>query len=175
MGFKSSSTFIKVSLFLCISAFVFTCIGIFSPSWLMNEALKIQVGVFYKCVDGDCSGGDSSESQTWQKAVAAMEILGILLAVPCLIFVVLFIFVPVTSGKTWVKVTTLSLAYGAGVLILIGVIVCVAKKDDFPELAPGYRLSFDVSWSFAMTIIAGMLYLSTGVFFTLDMIFNASW
>ena len=63
MGLQSCSTFVKVGLLLCILALLFTCSAVFSPNWLINDQLKTSLGVFYKCTDGDCRGGGSTERE----------------------------------------------------------------------------------------------------------------
>lgn len=65
MGFQTSSTFVKVGLSLCVFAFLFSAVSFFSPYWLVSKQLKTDLGVFFKCINGDCSDGSSSDCEYW--------------------------------------------------------------------------------------------------------------
>nr|KAG5712831.1 hypothetical protein BaRGS_007428 [Batillaria attramentaria] len=97
-------------------------------------------------------GAGWPNAKDWQQAMFALEILGILCSVPSLVFAVLYVFLPATSGKKWVKFVTLTLALVA--------VTSIKSPKMLPE--------FELGWSFAMAIIGGLLHLAASIFFTLD-------
>ncbi|PVD26251.1 hypothetical protein C0Q70_13921 [Pomacea canaliculata] len=168
MTFRSSTSLVKIAFFISVFAFVITAVGVFTPNWMVISKIDYRMGLVYVCTSTGCSSGGSGSTSAipdWYMAMLVMELFGILFAAASLIFITLYIFCAATSGKKWTRMVTLCLTYGAAFLLLIGVIICAAKKN---EVAIPLFPHPDLGWSFALTVVAGLLYLGIGVMLLMD-------
>ncbi|XP_067681081.1 uncharacterized protein [Haliotis asinina] len=162
MGLSEASVLCKVSLGLVIASFLFHTVGFSSNNWLTQHtsAGTYSVGLFKACGLGICVDLDSSQPDWWT-ATKAMEILGFLLGLACLVLLLVFIFVK--TDLSVLHIGTLVAAFVSGVFILLGCIVFGAKRED-TDLFPTYS----IGWSYALTIIGSLLYLATGIVLLVD-------
>ncbi|XP_052761369.1 uncharacterized protein LOC128204072 isoform X2 [Mya arenaria] len=92
----------------------------------------------------------------WLKATQAFETLGFIAAVAALILIVLYVFVPATSGKRIVFILSMVACFIAAGCILLGIIIYGTKMD------------YNLSWSFALCCIAGIIFAVAGLLLAID-------
>ncbi|XP_071081011.1 uncharacterized protein [Haliotis cracherodii] len=162
MGFSDASLLTKVALGLAIASFLFHIIGFPTNSWLTfsTSVGTRHVGLFKVCVVDVCVDIDSSDSDWWT-ATKALEVLGFLVGLACLVLLVVFIFLK--TDLSILHIVALVAAFVAGGFVLLGCIVFGAKRDD-TDAFPAYSMG----WSFVLTLIGSLLYLATGVILLVD-------
>ncbi|XP_052236343.1 uncharacterized protein LOC127848086 isoform X4 [Dreissena polymorpha] len=97
------------------------------------------------------------EGGSWLKATQAFEVLGFIAAVVALILIILYIFVPATSGKRIVFILSILACFAAAGCILLGIIIY------------GSEVKHNLSWSFALCCIAGIIFAISGLLLVVDM------
>ncbi|XP_052212219.1 uncharacterized protein LOC127831284 [Dreissena polymorpha] len=94
---------------------------------------------------------------SWLKATQAFEVLGFIAAVVALILIILYIFVPATIGKRIVFILSILACFAAAGCILLGIIIF------------GSVIQYNLSWSFALCCIAGIIFAISGLLLVVDM------
>ncbi|XP_046577338.1 uncharacterized protein LOC124285195 [Haliotis rubra] len=150
MGFSEASMLSKVGLGLAGAALLFDVIGFATDNWMQADLLNF--GLFKVCTIGRCVSFGSLEAD-WQTATKALVILGFLLGLGSLALIIIYLFFK--TDQMLFKTISFVLAFAAAGFTIVGIIVFAAKAT---EVSTGY----DLSWSFALTIIGGLLYGATG-------------
>ncbi|VDI71567.1 voltage-dependent calcium channel gamma-1 subunit-like [Mytilus edulis] len=114
------------------------------------------IGLFVRC----------EHSPGWLVAVRALNVIGMMFGSGALVFMGLFTFLHSEKWNKIFKSSALSSAIFSGVLILIGAIVYGASvsqgKAPLPHKPVG-DVQYVLSWSFALSIIAAILFVISGV------------
>jgi len=146
MGFNEATLFVKVSVILLPIAFLLDLIGIATSYWVSWPAY----GYNYH------SGlWDFYNEPSWLEATQAFEVLGFIAGLAALVLIILYIFVPATSGKRIVFILTLVMCFAAAGCIILGIVIYGSKSSH-------------LSWSFALCTIAGIIFGVAGVLLLLD-------
>ncbi|XP_052236344.1 uncharacterized protein LOC127848086 isoform X5 [Dreissena polymorpha] len=143
-GFQAASTALKATLILVIVGVVLQLIGFATSSWI----------AWYNWSAGLWS---YANEPGWLKATQAFEVLGFIAAVVALILIILYIFVPATSGKRIVFILSILACFAAAGCILLGIIIY------------GSEVKHNLSWSFALCCIAGIIFAISGLLLVVDM------
>ncbi|XP_071080261.1 uncharacterized protein [Haliotis cracherodii] len=155
MGFSEASVLSKVGLGLAGAALLFDVIGFATDYWMSLSAgsLVANFGLFKTCNGASCSSLDSSGVE-WLTGTKALVILQFLLGLGSLAVIIVYLFFK--TDQQLFKMVAFILAFAAAGFTIIGIIVFAAKATEM------YKI-FDLSWSFALTIIGGLLYGGTGI------------
>ncbi|XP_052761373.1 uncharacterized protein LOC128204072 isoform X5 [Mya arenaria] len=155
-GFNTASTMIKVVFILSILGVILQLVGFATPYW--NNYPSSHRGLWKACHEtfhGSQCGSYYGEPG-WLKATQAFETLGFIAAVAALILIVLYVFVPATSGKRIVFILSMVACFIAAGCILLGIIIYGTKMD------------YNLSWSFALCCIAGIIFAVAGLLLAID-------
>ncbi|XP_060555717.1 uncharacterized protein LOC132716451 isoform X6 [Ruditapes philippinarum] len=161
MGLNETSVFIKVSFCLAAAGFLLHIIGFATAYWISSSVggVKSHQGLWRGCVSGNgysiCSSGGDQPS--WFEATQAFETLGFIAAIVALVLIVLYVFVPQTSGKKIVFILAMLACFAAAGCIILGIIIYGSKMDN-------------LSWSFALCCIAGIIFGISGILLVVDML-----
>lgn len=123
-------------------------------------------GLWRRCTLGVCTEGGftdvfnvfKDDNLSWFEATQAFETLGFIAAVAALVLIVLYIFVPATSGKRIVFILCMLACFAAAGCIILGIIIYGAKVKD------------NLSWSYALCTIAGIIFGVSGILLIVDML-----
>lgn len=166
-GFNNASLFAKISFFVELVGFLFHMVAFYTNSWTVYTFMPMPphdfyvtryIGLWKTCSANyakyDCRYFESLAS--WFEAVQAFETLGFIAGIVALILIILYVFVPATSGKKIVSILSMLAAFAAAGCIILGIIIYGAK-------------SHDLSWSFALCTIGGVLFGIAGLLLAIDM------
>ncbi|XP_060555712.1 uncharacterized protein LOC132716451 isoform X1 [Ruditapes philippinarum] len=173
MAFATASTLIKVVLVLAMIGFVLDVIGFATPYWMSYSGydvhrrhVSVNGGLWRSCHEGYSyiSRRSSYYDQCykaagpgWFEATQAFETLGFIAAIVALVLIVLYVFVPQTSGKKIVFILAMLACFAAAGCIILGIIIYGSKMDN-------------LSWSFALCCIAGIIFGISGILLVVDML-----
>ncbi|XP_052761371.1 uncharacterized protein LOC128204072 isoform X3 [Mya arenaria] len=164
--YKDTSIFSMISFGLAIVGLLLDMFGFYTVGWATRQyrnippndiLIKESYGIWkmclstffiHRCEDAPDSG--------WLKATQAFETLGFIAAVAALILIVLYVFVPATSGKRIVFILSMVACFIAAGCILLGIIIYGTKMD------------YNLSWSFALCCIAGIIFAVAGLLLAID-------
>ncbi|XP_052761372.1 lens fiber membrane intrinsic protein-like isoform X4 [Mya arenaria] len=157
-----SSLLSKIIALACLGSFVVFVVGFSTSYWYKSSFTH--GGLWQNCVLGVCSDYAITDSikdifkddLSWLKATQAFETLGFIAAVAALILIVLYVFVPATSGKRIVFILSMVACFIAAGCILLGIIIYGTKMD------------YNLSWSFALCCIAGIIFAVAGLLLAID-------
>ncbi|XP_071079191.1 uncharacterized protein [Haliotis cracherodii] len=153
MGFSEASVLSKVGLGLAGAALLFDVIGFATDSWMAaSGSIDFSTGLFKMCSVGVCVSIDTEED--WLKGTKALVILGFLLGLGSLAVIIVYLFFK--TDQMLFKTVGLALSFAAAGFTIIGIIVFAAKGTEGSK-------TMNLSWSFALTIIGGLLYSATGI------------
>ncbi|XP_046342989.1 uncharacterized protein LOC124123847 [Haliotis rufescens] len=159
MGFSEASVLSKVGLGLAGAALLFDVIGFATDSWMTGSlnsgfigSIDLSMGLFKRCAAAVCVSMDTDED--WLKGTKALVILGFLLGLGSLAVIIVYLFFK--TDQMLFKTVGLALSFAAAGFTIIGIIVFAAKGTE------EYK-TMNLSWSFALTIIGGLLYCATGI------------
>ncbi|XP_067682390.1 uncharacterized protein [Haliotis asinina] len=158
MGFSEASMLSKVGLGLAAAALLFDIIGFATDYWMAGSTdtpygvIDMHLGLFKSCGAGICVSFGSAELD-WQTATKALVILGFLLGLGSLALIIVYLFLK--TDQMLFKTIAFVLAFAAAGFTIIGIIVFAAKATEVNQI-------LNLSWSFALTIIGGLLYGTTG-------------
>lgn len=172
-GYKSASCLSKLVLVFLIIAFLLHMIGFYTTYWSVKEylsplfprlptLLKVEEfeGLWKHCVItqylANCE--NFKDHGSWFEATQAFETLGFIAAVVALVLIVLYIFVPQTSGKRIIFILGMIACFAAAGCIILGIIIYGSKVKD------------NLSWSFALCTIAGIIFGISGILLIIDML-----
>lgn len=176
------STLFKAGCVVLLAAFLFHTIGIATNHWAVSVTDAhgtIQYnGLWEKCADvrlgkGDfeCQGFIWSDPQVshWFRYVQTTEVLAFCAMMIMIAFALLYLFAKFITEdhKKNLKVLALVLGFLSGVLIVIACIVFGSLKD-VQKPRRMQAASVNLSWSFAFSLIGGLLSIATGVIFTIS-------
>ncbi|XP_052236338.1 uncharacterized protein LOC127848086 isoform X2 [Dreissena polymorpha] len=165
--YKDASLFAMISFGLTIVAFLLNMFGFYTSLWATQTFMHpapnditatwsfglwkdcYSTTWFFRCYDVKDIG--------WLKATQAFEVLGFIAAVVALILIILYIFVPATSGKRIVFILSILACFAAAGCILLGIIIY------------GSEVKHNLSWSFALCCIAGIIFAISGLLLVVDM------
>ncbi|XP_052761374.1 uncharacterized protein LOC128204072 isoform X6 [Mya arenaria] len=147
--FLRATRFLQLCVILAPVGAVLQGVGAFTEYWGTVDLVfgKGHSGLFT---------GDSRGWPGWLKATQAFETLGFIAAVAALILIVLYVFVPATSGKRIVFILSMVACFIAAGCILLGIIIYGTKMD------------YNLSWSFALCCIAGIIFAVAGLLLAID-------
>ncbi|XP_052236337.1 uncharacterized protein LOC127848086 isoform X1 [Dreissena polymorpha] len=157
----------KLAALAALASFVLHVVGFSTTHWYDNDFTH--TGLWQTCrrLLGTtvCSEVDLSDiikefledDMSWLKATQAFEVLGFIAAVVALILIILYIFVPATSGKRIVFILSILACFAAAGCILLGIIIY------------GSEVKHNLSWSFALCCIAGIIFAISGLLLVVDM------
>ncbi|XP_041351160.1 uncharacterized protein LOC121370122 [Gigantopelta aegis] len=160
MGFINSSLLVKVALGACIASFLFHLISFTTPYWF--EQGGSNSGLFRSCPSGVCVDIPEASKSDKLKATIAMELLAFLVGVACLVLMICHLLVESLATKL-IMIICMILAFVTAFLILLGVIVFAAANNQSV-------VTIDYGWSFALEIIAAIMYIATGAVFVVDIV-----
>ncbi|XP_041353588.1 uncharacterized protein LOC121371627 [Gigantopelta aegis] len=164
MGCSEASKFVKIALGICIAAFLFHLVAFPTPYWIqINTSFS---GLFMICGLGFCVTYTENLKTTKLKATTAMEMLGFFVGLACLVVTAGSLFIKSLTQKK-IKIAGMVLAFVAAFLILLGVIIYGAENNERP-------VPIAYGWSFILEIIAGLLFIATGVMLVLDLVMGSS-
>lgn len=107
------------------------------------------------------------DTQGWLVAVRALNVIGMMFGSGALVFMGLYTFLNSEKWDRIFKSSALTSAILAGVLVIIGAIVYGASinqgKAPIPYNVIGTKYLHDFSWSFALSIIAAIFFVISGV------------
>ncbi|XP_067682189.1 uncharacterized protein [Haliotis asinina] len=159
MGFSEASMLSKVGLGLAAAALLFDIIGFATDYWMAGTttipfvgSVDMHLGLFKSCTAGQCASFGSAELD-WQTATKALVILGFLLGLGSLALIIVYLFFK--TDQMLFKTIAFVLAFAAAGFTIIGIIVFAAKATEANQI-------LNLSWSFALTIIGGLLYGAAG-------------
>ncbi|XP_071080271.1 uncharacterized protein [Haliotis cracherodii] len=153
MGFSEASVLSKVGLGLAGAALLFDVIGFATDSWMAASGSNdFSTGLFKMCNVGVCVSINTEED--WLKGTKALVILGFLLGLGSLAVIIVYLFFK--TDQMLFKTVGLALSFAAAGFTIIGIIVFAAKGTEDSK-------TMNLSWSFALTIIGGLLYCATGI------------
>ncbi|XP_045181187.1 uncharacterized protein LOC123540326 isoform X1 [Mercenaria mercenaria] len=170
-GYKAASLLSKIVLGLIIIAFILDMIGFYTTNWStieyidpfrITERLRVEeyIGLWKHCIVtrymAKCSNFKNYGS--WFEATQAFETLGFIAAIVALVLIVLYIFVPQTSGKRIVFILGMVACFAAAGCIILGIIIY------------GSKVETNLSWSFALCTIAGIIFGVSGILLIVDML-----
>ncbi|XP_071080353.1 uncharacterized protein [Haliotis cracherodii] len=153
MGFREASKFSRIAFGLAVGGFLTDIIGFPTPYWI--SGVGFSQGLFQTCTILGCIKNPSELLLGWGKAVIAMEILGFLACLGCVVLMVLY--VHVKNDQKILQTAATGLAFAAAGFILIGVIIYGSELSG---------ASF--GWSFGMTIVSGLFHIGVGVLNVMD-------
>ena len=58
---RKRTVYFKLASLLTASSFLSILCSVVTPFWLVNEQLAVNIGVYYHCVDGDCTPDSDSK------------------------------------------------------------------------------------------------------------------
>ncbi|KAH3752762.1 uncharacterized protein LOC127848086 isoform X3 [Dreissena polymorpha] len=146
-----ASLFLKLSLLTIPLGAIVQGVGFTTEYWTKQD-----LGAFGTLHGGLWTGGIKN-APGWLKATQAFEVLGFIAAVVALILIILYIFVPATSGKRIVFILSILACFAAAGCILLGIIIY------------GSEVKHNLSWSFALCCIAGIIFAISGLLLVVDM------
>ncbi|XP_053382970.1 uncharacterized protein LOC123540326 isoform X7 [Mercenaria mercenaria] len=146
MGFNETPLLVKVSFIMTSVGFLFHLIGFASEYW--QKYGRFHSGLW----------PNSSNLPSWFEATQAFETLGFIAAIVALVLIVLYIFVPQTSGKRIVFILGMVACFAAAGCIILGIIIY------------GSKVETNLSWSFALCTIAGIIFGVSGILLIVDML-----
>ncbi|XP_045181189.2 uncharacterized protein LOC123540326 isoform X3 [Mercenaria mercenaria] len=172
MAWGSAPTLLKVVLVLALIGFVLDLIGFATAYWRSWEGRDIyghyaegNEGLWRSCWSGRHRGGRGTYETcgktigpSWFEATQAFETLGFIAAIVALVLIVLYIFVPQTSGKRIVFILGMVACFAAAGCIILGIIIY------------GSKVETNLSWSFALCTIAGIIFGVSGILLIVDML-----
>ncbi|XP_052761368.1 uncharacterized protein LOC128204072 isoform X1 [Mya arenaria] len=158
------SLFVQISFGLVGIANWCHVIGFFSQFWHFGPLVTSEIsGFVIRGYSGLWKGCEETgtlcfrpDGGSWLKATQAFETLGFIAAVAALILIVLYVFVPATSGKRIVFILSMVACFIAAGCILLGIIIYGTKMD------------YNLSWSFALCCIAGIIFAVAGLLLAID-------
>lgn len=152
MSFAQAGLFVKVSFVLALAGFLFHIIGFSSEYW---RSVDLGILNFH---EGLWTYGNNVQLHSWFEATQAFETLGFIAALAALVLIVLYIFVPQTSGKRIICILSMLACFAAAGCIMLGIIIY------------GSKVERNLSWSFALCCIAGIIFGVSGVLLLIDMV-----
>lgn len=172
MAWGSAPTLLKVVFVLSLIAFVLDLIGFATAYWQSWDGRdrsghfsEGNSGLWRHCwsgyspiVRGQYSACGKAIGPSWFEATQAFETLGFIAAVVALVLIILYIFVPQTSGKKIVFILGMLACFAAAGCIILGIIIYGSKVED------------NLSWSFALCTIAGIIFGVSGILLVVDML-----
>ncbi|KAL3887853.1 hypothetical protein ACJMK2_000242 [Sinanodonta woodiana] len=174
-GYKQATIFAKIAFFLAILAFLLDMIGFYTPYWQSYQFMTNHL-VWVTKFDGIwrfCTANmfkvwcrsynyettySNYGTRSWFEATQAFETLGFIAALAALVLIVLYIFVPQTSGKRIIGILSMLACFAAAGCIMLGIIIY------------GSKVERNLSWSFALCCIAGIIFGVSGVLLLIDML-----
>ncbi|XP_060555718.1 uncharacterized protein LOC132716451 isoform X7 [Ruditapes philippinarum] len=147
MGFNEKPVLIKVTFILSIVGLLLDLIGFVTEYWS-------KYGYSHS---GLWSYSGYTNLPSWFEATQAFETLGFIAAIVALVLIVLYVFVPQTSGKKIVFILAMLACFAAAGCIILGIIIYGSKMDN-------------LSWSFALCCIAGIIFGISGILLVVDML-----
>ncbi|XP_011423928.1 uncharacterized protein [Magallana gigas] len=151
-GFRSAGTLVKIVFILVISAVLFHLIGFSTVSWSHAHSADqyghrhiTYLGLWIAC-DPHCFR--LSPGFGWFGATQALETIGLVAGFIGLILIVLYIFINKLAGNRTLFITSLVAVGIAAGSTLLGVVIYGVHGSA-------------LSWSFALAVIGGLLYLVT--------------
>ncbi|KAK3592224.1 hypothetical protein CHS0354_020513 [Potamilus streckersoni] len=159
----AASALARGMLILFFAALVLFAIGFSTAYWQKFEIglLNVHWGLWRSCVGDICKDNslpDASSDISWFEATQAFETLGFIAALAALVLIVLYIFVPQTSGKRIICILSMLACFAAAGCIMLGIIIY------------GSKVERNLSWSFALCCIAGIIFGVSGVLLLIDMV-----
>lgn len=176
------STLFKVGCCVLFVGFLFQVIGIATNKWAVSETQAHGVlqynGLWEKCADVrigwhdfECQGFVWSDAQVshWFRYVQTTEVLGFCGMLVMVGLALLYLFAKFVSedGKRTFKLLALALGYLSGILIIVACIVFGSMKEVQKPIRM-HEATVSLSWSFAFSLIGGLLSLATAVIFTIS-------
>ncbi|XP_060555713.1 uncharacterized protein LOC132716451 isoform X2 [Ruditapes philippinarum] len=169
-SYKYATLLTKIVFVLVLVALLLHMIGFYTTYWAVfdyidpfrkTELLQVREyeGMWKYCVQTrymmKCHNFKSHGS--WFEATQAFETLGFIAAIVALVLIVLYVFVPQTSGKKIVFILAMLACFAAAGCIILGIIIYGSKMDN-------------LSWSFALCCIAGIIFGISGILLVVDML-----
>ncbi|XP_045181192.1 uncharacterized protein LOC123540326 isoform X6 [Mercenaria mercenaria] len=160
------SVYAQISMGLTAIAFWCHLIGFFTTFWYHGPLATHEISTFVlKGYSGLWKGCEETGTLcfrpaggSWFEATQAFETLGFIAAIVALVLIVLYIFVPQTSGKRIVFILGMVACFAAAGCIILGIIIY------------GSKVETNLSWSFALCTIAGIIFGVSGILLIVDML-----
>ncbi|XP_045181191.2 uncharacterized protein LOC123540326 isoform X5 [Mercenaria mercenaria] len=151
---------LKVGFAIVLIDVIVLCAGLFTPFWSRTDQIGPgHEGLWAGCYKSECWNiYDFAPLPSWFEATQAFETLGFIAAIVALVLIVLYIFVPQTSGKRIVFILGMVACFAAAGCIILGIIIY------------GSKVETNLSWSFALCTIAGIIFGVSGILLIVDML-----
>ncbi|KAK6181389.1 hypothetical protein SNE40_009247 [Patella caerulea] len=164
MAFSDISVLIKVSFVVSLVALIIHIIGYSTNYWVEYESplylYKYHQGLWRQCTGSNdshaCMDIPASGSTVELKTTRAFETMGFLVGIASSFLMILAHF---ARQKRIIRVLGTATAFGAGVLVFVGVIVFATDRPT----------AYEYGYSFALSIVGGILYVVTGMILSVDM------
>lgn len=171
--FRNSTLLSKVVFGLSILGLLLHLIGFYTISWSVrsyvekvnaypngNIAAKDYTSLWKVCTATmymfQCESSNNSAS--WFVATQIFETLGLIEVVAALVLIILYVFVPTTSGRRVVLILNICVCFAAAGCIILGIIIY------------GSNAKGSLSWSFALCTVAGIIFGICGIILVIDMV-----
>ncbi|XP_045181190.1 uncharacterized protein LOC123540326 isoform X4 [Mercenaria mercenaria] len=172
MALDSAPILLKVALVLLSIGFIIDIIGFATPYWqaydgrdIFGHHSEVNSGLWRTCwtrysrlTQDTREACGKTTGPSWFEATQAFETLGFIAAIVALVLIVLYIFVPQTSGKRIVFILGMVACFAAAGCIILGIIIY------------GSKVETNLSWSFALCTIAGIIFGVSGILLIVDML-----
>ncbi|XP_060555711.1 uncharacterized protein LOC132716450 [Ruditapes philippinarum] len=173
MAFAAASTLIKIALVLAMIGFLLAVIGFATPYWMSYSGydvhrrhVSVNSGLWRSCHEGYSYYSRRSTyieqcykavGPGWFDATKTFVIFGLIAALAALVLFILYVFVPKTSDNKTVFILAMVACFAAAGCIILGIIIYGSKMDN-------------LSWSFALCCIAGIIFGISGILLVVDML-----
>lgn len=168
----------KIGTILLLVSILFQVVGMGSSHWVLTIRDDLGVieynGLWDKCSDLAVGTGqfkcsafvwEDVQVSHWFRTVQTMEVLGLVGLLSAVVMIILYVFVSHTRGKAYIRVIALCLCYLCGTFIIVSAIVFGSlKKVQKSRHVPDSYVK--LSWSFAVSLIGGILGFFSGIAFT---------
>lgn len=159
MGFKMPHIAVIIGLVASGIALLFQIIAVAAVGWLKTKNVDESIGLWRYCSSGQCFDFNSSLVSDWLDATKAFALLGLFFIAGALAAGILIMFL----DKKLLPLIAGAVALVAALFVLISFAVFAdQRKTPFPEL--GYELSY----CFALSVVAFVLCIASGVCFILS-------